>query len=142
MTNSRVDLFLSEFVRWASGQSDIVAVALVGSYARGTATTTSDVDLVILTPQANKYLENRQWLGVFGRIRAQNIEQYGPVTSIRVHYEDGLEVEYGLTNEQWVDVPLDEGTHEVIAHGMKILLERGPILSRHAPTLKSRPTRQ
>ena len=53
------------------------------------------------------------------------------MTSIRVWYEDGLEVEYGIANEVWAAEPLDKGTQQVIADGMGILFERGTILSRH-----------
>ncbi len=44
----KVSVFLEEFVRWAPTQPDIVAAALVGSYARDAATESSDVDLVVL----------------------------------------------------------------------------------------------
>ena len=40
--------FLNQFAEWSSNQPDIHAVALVGSYARQTATDASDVDLVIV----------------------------------------------------------------------------------------------
>ncbi|MBN1315772.1 MAG: nucleotidyltransferase domain-containing protein, partial [Anaerolineales bacterium] len=43
-----VEQFLSAVVTWASAKPDIVAVALVGSHARGTSGPGSDVDLVIL----------------------------------------------------------------------------------------------
>ena len=53
------------------------------------------------------------------------------MTSIRVWYSDGLEVEYGITDERWTAVPLDEGSRQVIADGMQVLFERGTVLSRH-----------
>jgi predicted nucleotidyltransferase len=51
MTKAQVEQFLNEFTCWALTQGDIQGVALVGSYARGTATETSDVDLVLLADQ-------------------------------------------------------------------------------------------
>jgi len=48
MKVDQVELFLRDFGTWASSQPDILGVALVGSFARNAATTTSDVDLVIL----------------------------------------------------------------------------------------------
>ena len=48
-----------------------------------------------------------------------------------VWYGDALEVEYGLTYERWAALPIDEGTSEVISGGMKVLFERGDMLSRH-----------
>ncbi len=64
-------------------------------------------------------------------VETQQIEDYGLLTSIRVWYADGHEIEYGITDERWSAVPLDEGSRQVIAAGMRVLLERGNILSRH-----------
>jgi len=48
MQAERVELFLKDFTSWASAQADILAVALVGSFARNAGTDSSDLDLVIL----------------------------------------------------------------------------------------------
>ncbi len=133
-----VNRFLVDFTRWAAGRRDIAAVALVGSHARGRATADSDVDLVILTSRADFYLRRREWAETFGVVAKQEVEDYGRLTSLRVHYADGLEVEYGLTDEHWAAEPLDEGTRAVIADGMKVLLERESQLSRHAPDYEDR----
>jgi hypothetical protein len=52
------------------------------------------------------------------------------VQSLRVFYRNGLEVEFGLTDPAWAALPLDEGTRQVIAGGMRVLFERGHNLSR------------
>ena len=126
-----IDIFLREFVDWADSQPDIKAVALVGSYARNAATESSDVDLVLITSRPQRYLLDREWTRRFGEIHRQQVEHYGKVTSIRVWYTDGREVEYGITDESWAAAPLDEGTRRVIEDGMRILFERGHLLSRH-----------
>jgi len=131
MKTEKVNQFLKYISQWASIQSDIQAIALVGSHASGTATETSDVDLVIITDDPNQYLHNLLWTERFGTVHKQQVEKYGLVTSIRVWYEDGLEVEYSIANEVWAAEPLDKGTQQVIADGMGILFERGTILSRH-----------
>jgi hypothetical protein len=59
-----------------------------------------------------------------------NCENYGNVISVRVRYQDGVEVEFGFTTVQWADVPVDPGTRDVISGGMRVLVERGLILSR------------
>lgn len=123
--------FLQRFTAWAKAQPDILAVALVGSYARGTARPDSDVDLVILTAHPIRYLSDVSWAASFGEINRYQIEDYGLVTSLRVWYSAGLEVEYGLTDERWVAIPLDEGTRQVISDGMTVRFEQGDILSRH-----------
>ena len=123
--------FLSQFSQWASEQNQVHAVALVGSHARGTATEASDVDLVVLADDPGVYLQDRSWVQAFGSVARQDIEHYGNVVSIRVHYEGQLEVEFGLTDVSWAAVPLDPGSRDVIAGGMQVLFERGPLLSRH-----------
>lgn len=85
--------FLNAFVHWASLQEDVQAIALVGSYARED----SDIDLVILTNQPRKYLDKLNWIENFGALLKSQIEDYGKLTSIRVWYQNGQEVEYGIT---------------------------------------------
>lgn len=131
MTTNKVDQFLSDFTQWASTQSDIQALALVGSYARNAATEASDIDLVLITVKPNQYLQNLNWLQRFGTVEKQQVEDYGLLISIRVWYADGREIEYGITDEQWAAAPVDEGTRQVMADGMQILFERGNILSHH-----------
>lgn len=89
--------FLDAFVVWASDQSAVQAVALVGSYARGEARDDSDIDLVILTDQPQKYLEDSRWTERFGTVENHQTEDYGKLTSVRVWYQNRLEVEYGIT---------------------------------------------
>jgi predicted nucleotidyltransferase len=99
--------FLDAFVPWASAQEDIQALALVGSYARGAARIDSDIDLVLLTDQPQKYLEDFKWLERFGLVEKHQTEDYGKLISIRVWYQDGVEVEYGITTPDWAATPLD-----------------------------------
>lgn len=133
MKDNRIEPFLNEFTQWASGQADILATALVGSHARNAAKETSDIDLVIIAAEPGRYLNDPAWIQRFGAVEKQQVEEYGPLTSIRVWYADGREVEYGITGEGWAAVPLDEGSRQVMADGMRILFERGGILSRHLP---------
>ena len=131
MIVGKINQFLSDVTQWASSQSDIQALALVGSYARNAAKETSDVDLVLITTNRDQYLRDTSWIQNFGNIEKQQIEDYGLLISIRTWYTDGREVEYGITDERWAAVPLEEGTRRVIMDGMQILSERGDILSRH-----------
>ncbi len=131
MNNERVRKFLEHFTAWARDRCDILAVALVGSYARGAARSDSDIDLVIITTNRAQYLSDIRWTARFGEPARNQTEDYGLVTSLRVWYSDGLEVEYGFTDERWVALPLDKGTRQVIADGMQVLFERRDVLSRH-----------
>ena len=54
----------------------------------------------------------------------QQTEYYGACTSIRVWYEDGREVEFGIVDPTWVSKPLDAGTHKVLSDGYKIVIDK------------------
>jgi len=128
--NEHIREFLGAFVDWASDQPDVQAIALVGSYARNAARDDSDIDLVILTDRPRIYFENIAWIARFGAVEKHQIEDYGKLTSLRVWYRNGHEVEYGMTMPDWAAIPLDAGTREVIRGGMIVLFERGDLLSR------------
>ncbi len=123
-----IEDFFFNVVQWASGQPDVLAVALVGSYARGTATPTSDIDLVVLTARPQKYLGDTEWVNNFDEAAQVQFEDWGKVTSVRVWYTNGREVEFGITTAEWAAEPLDAGTREVVANGFKVLFDRASYL--------------
>lgn len=125
------ECMIEKVTRWAEGQPDILALVLVGSWARGAATDSSDIDLVMVTTNPDFYLKNKDWAAQFGVVEKTRLENYGLVTSRRVWYGGGLEVEFGVTEKRWVAEPLDPGTRKVIHGGMRILFEREKILGRH-----------
>jgi len=131
LTIDHIQTFLDQFLAWAAAQADIQAIGLVGSYARNAARLDSDIDLVVLSRNPQRYLEDTHWASLFGKVERQQVEEYGPLTSLRIWYTGGREVEYGLTDESWAAVPLDKGSASVIANGMQVLFERYPLLSRH-----------
>jgi predicted nucleotidyltransferase len=131
--------FIEDFMRWSKRRKDIRAVALVGSYARETATEASDVDLVIIAEKPQTYLANTEWIRVFGRAIAQKVEDYGKLTALRVWYESGLEIEYGFTTRDWAKIPLDKGTKQVIDDGMRVLFEKEVLLTPHETPMRRSP---
>ena len=122
--------FLEAFSRWVSSQTEVKAVALVGSHARDAATEDSDVDLLILTTDVTKYINDHAWVSQFGEAPECRVEDWGKVTSLRTFYQDGLEVEYGFSTPDWAQRPMDAGSLKVIADGMKILHDAQNILSK------------
>ncbi len=115
--------FLNEFTDWARRQTDIEAVALVGSHARGQSTNDSDIDLVVVTRDVDRYLSDPSWVSEFGQFLDCREESYGKVTSLRVFYIDGPEVEFGFASIDWTAQPIDEGTLRVLRGGIKILYD-------------------
>ena len=125
------DQFIAKLIDWVPTQSHIEAVALVGSYANGIASEESDIDLILLVSDPDKLIDDIKWVYQFGDVSDNQIEYYGKVTSIRVWYSKGPEVEFGITYPTWASSPLDNGTQQVIDNGMKVLFERKPFLSKH-----------
>ncbi|MBN2352987.1 MAG: nucleotidyltransferase domain-containing protein [Spirochaetales bacterium] len=125
----RIADFLAAAAAWARSQADLRSLALVGSCARGAASPSSDVDLIVLADDPEAYLRDTGWASMFGIVEKEQVEHYGRVTSLRVWYAGGLEVEFGFTTPDWAAEPLDEGTRKTIDEGLKVLWERTPFLT-------------
>lgn len=116
--------FLEHLQAWVESREDIRAVVVVGSVARGDARPDSDVDVVLLTIDPARYLENVRWISDFGAAHRVELEVYGKVTSVRAVYGDGLEVEFAIAAADWASTPLDPGTVAVARDGIAVLLDR------------------
>lgn len=127
--DSSLSRLLDAVVDWVRVQPDACGLALVGSHARDTARPESDIDLVILTPRASDYVAATDWAMRFGVVDRIDVEPYGALTSVRVHYAGGPEVEYGFAAPSWADAPLDAGTREVLRDGVRILWDRDGVLA-------------
>jgi predicted nucleotidyltransferase len=125
-----VEGFLNRVLEWAQRDGDVLAVGLAGSHARAEGTEASDIDLIVLLQDPESYVSDTGWAHRFGDVSRQRIEDWGLVTSVRVWYLDGPEVEYGLADATWAAMPLDDGTRRVAADGLRVLFEREPLLSR------------
>lgn len=112
-------------IKDSAEKSDMInAVVLVGSYAREEQREDSDVDLVIISTTPKLFLQDEGFINDFGKVTKTQKEDYGMVTSIRVWYEDGMEVEFGITSPLWISKPLDEGTLKVLKDGYKVVLDK------------------
>lgn len=117
--------FSTQIATWAQSHDDILGVALVGSWARGEARADSDVDLVIIAENTGVYINDTTWAAKLGDITEQTVEDWGPLKSVRVFYESGLEVEFGFTSRAWTAVdPVDQGTRRVASDGFRILYDK------------------
>jgi hypothetical protein len=124
--------FIDRVTRWAAVQEDVVALAVVGSHARGTAGPASDIDFVLLCCDPHKYVASSEWVSAFGVAMRTESEEWGLIRSIRVFYENGPEVEFGIGSMAWVASPTPPGTMEVVSDGVAVLLDRDGSLTRLA----------
>ena len=117
----------NQLIRFGSSNKDILAIFLVGSYARGANRIDSDIDIVIVTSEQNKYIDDTAWIDGFGKIKHVDTEYYGWVTALRVFY-DNYEIEFDIAPVKWIYVPLDAGTRRTLSDGYKIIYEKLNIL--------------
>lgn len=121
--------FLAQLISWVQRQDNIQAVAVVGSYARGSAHEDSDIDIMIITKDPQKYIDDEKWIHIFGDVEKIENEVWTQVKTKRVFYKDGREVEFNFDNETWVKTrPIDSGTKRVITDGMQIVLDKEGML--------------
>jgi predicted nucleotidyltransferase len=127
--NASVRTFLGRVIKWAQTQKGLKAAALAGSFARQEARPDSDVDLILLAEKPAIYVDETDWVGAFGKVDQLLLEDWGKVTSVRVFYQNGLEVEFGIAPDDWGADLDDAGDSKVIEDGILILWEKGNILS-------------
>ena len=132
----RVERLLTLITDWAAPRPDVVALALVGSWARGAARPNSDVDLVLLVTEPATYRHDETWPvqipweRVDSRLHSWQDKDYGALWSRHVLLEDGLEIEFGFAAPNWASLnPLDDGTRRVIADGCRILLDKSGLMA-------------
>lgn len=133
--NIKFRLFLDRFEVWALKQPDILGVAIVGSFARGQARNDSDLDLIVITAEPKGYLLRTDWVDNFGKVNEIRQEDFGLVQVVRVFYEGGLEVEFGITTAQWLTVPMDAGTERVLKDGYKVCIDKQSLFASAAKTM-------
>lgn len=115
---------LAALTRWAELDSRLLAVALVGSHARGTARPDSDVDVLLLTASPDAFFADTSWLTHFGAVARSSEERWGRVRTLRVWLGDGTELELNFATPDWAAPPLDPGTRRVLAGGFRLVFDR------------------
>jgi hypothetical protein len=110
--------------RLGTDRPDVVAVALVGSWARGDARPDSDVDLVVIVRDVAGYLAFPAWLAAFGEPGETVREASGTAPALRVWYADGPEVEFAVTTPDWCAAdPVDPDTAAMGRSGLVVVYD-------------------
>ena len=138
-----IDSILETVANWAETRSEILALALVGSYARGEAKPDSDIDLMVITSNTEFFRQNHDWMheinweSINYKILTFNDAQYGVVWSRHIYLSSlnnefnniKVEVSFGLPT--WASVnPIDSGTFAVVSRGCKIVYDPQGILTK------------
>lgn len=135
----QVEQIIQQATYWAVSQESILAVALVGSQARGTATAESDIDLMLLARQPLHFRTSADWLNEidWGDLHIESWEDrdYGVVWSrhaqlSNVSNTSRIAVELSFGRLSWASItPLDAGTQRVVRDGCRILYDSEGYLS-------------
>lgn len=128
----QVEQIVQQATQWAIGHQLILAMALVGSQARGTARAESDIDLMLLSKQPLFFRTSTDWLYEIDwgdrRIESWRDKDYGAVWSRHIYLDAGntgcTEVEFSFGQPAWASIaPTDPGTQRVVRDGCHILYD-------------------
>ena len=118
---------------WAQRRTDIQAVGLAGSWARGAQRPDSDADFVVLTAATEYYELGTEWIADALLLQAPVVRtrRWGPVIERRVLLPSGFELEFGFADPSWAQAaPVDSGTARVVGDGFRVLHDPHGILAR------------
>jgi predicted nucleotidyltransferase len=124
--SAECDRVLTNIASWADHRSDVRAVGVAGSWARGEPEMTSDLDVVVLTDDQSPYLDDDRWVAAALGEDAPIVrtQRWGVATERRVRLPSGFEVEFNFAPVSWAAIdPYDEGTESVVRAGFKVLVD-------------------
>ena len=126
---------------WAARRPDVVAVALVGSWARSRPRMGSDVDLVVLTTDKPTYLRDEPWVAELGGNRIIRTRDWGPLyTERRFVLPSGREVEFGIAPPSWAThTPDPNVSDDVRDGGLRAIYDPDGILARFIRACRGSP---
>jgi aminoglycoside 6-adenylyltransferase len=126
---SSLEEMLDRFVAWAEAQPDILAAVVIGSRAREErpADEWSDLDLLVVAADPERYLSRTDWLQAVGSPWVTFLERTIVGTQERrVLFEGGLDVDFNLfSRAQFEQLRAHaEVSSAVIRRGVRVLLDR------------------
>lgn len=146
-----ISAILEKVTNWAETRSEILALTLVGSYARGEAKPDSDIDLMLIAYNTEFFRQNHDWMceinweSINYKILTFDDAQYGAVWSRHIYLTNlsndltnnlKIEISFGLPT--WASVnPIDSGTFNVVTRGCRILYDSQGILTNLMSELSS-----
>ena len=119
-----------------------MALALAGSWARGTARPDSDLDLLVLAHNPEQYRTGPHWLDQIAlpppfRVLSSKWVAYGVVWSCHVALNPAGEIELGFGALNWASTdPVDAGSRGVIRDGFRVIVDKDGSLQRVVEAVK------
>jgi uncharacterized protein len=127
---AEMEAVVQRLCSWAGTRQDVRGLLLVGSWASDAAHAESDLDVMLLTLSAGRYVDDDRWIAEIGDWRLVRTQAWGVVTERRLANPSGFELELNVASPSWASTdPLDAGTRRVVADGARILLDRDGALA-------------
>ncbi|MGB3694665.1 MAG: nucleotidyltransferase domain-containing protein [Spirulinaceae cyanobacterium] len=140
----KIEPILAQVTQWASMDVNIIALALVGSYAKGDFRFDSDIDLMFLTPDPLIFKNSQTWIKEIDwqyldlTIKAWEDINYGVVWSRHIYFTNQTEIEFSFGFLSWASInPLEIGTFRVVNNGCRILYDPKCLLQNLLHEVKS-----
>lgn len=143
---SSAEPLIAAIVAWAAARGDIAAIALVGSHARGAARADSDIDLMLLTAEPQRFRRDDTWMAAIAwpdgvTVARWQDEDWGAAWSRRLWLAPAGEVECCFAAPSWAaTAPVDPGTRAVVAGGFAIRHDPEGLLARLRQALVAQPS--
>jgi len=142
------DQLLDQFVNWAQTQEDIVGAIIVGSRARTKppADQWSDLDLVIITTDVERYQTQTDWIAELGPYWVNFIEKQGVGEGFehRVLFEGGMDVDFIPTPYEEIQQVIAQGWPPdwagILQRGYKLILDKQDLAQQLPPVDSTSPT--
>jgi len=123
---------IARIVGWANGRADVQAVVLLGSQARTEhkADQWSDIDVVLLVDDPDRYLSSEAWLEHLGSplLTLVQAAALGGGLERRVLFRSGMDVDFALVPaalaHDLVAVSDDPQVRTVLGRGIKVLVDK------------------
>ena len=134
--------FIAQLCSWAEEQGDVRGVVLVGSQARDDvgADEWSDVDMVIVSTDTERYLGTTDWLEEFGPFEITVVEgtAVGDYFERRVLFTSGLDVDVTVLTPSVLDAAMTvPEVADFRRRGFRILIDKDQTITRAERDLAS-----
>lgn len=137
LTPQRLEQLLDALKAWSAGQPGIEGVALVGSWAAGRQHAESDVDIVCIVDDPDRFRADSAWMSeVDWRSAGLTVGHwtdvdYGCARSRHLAFGGGEEVEVSFVDRAWAATdPIDPGTRRIACDGMRVVHDPRGLLGR------------
>jgi aminoglycoside 6-adenylyltransferase len=131
---------LQTIVAWGTASADVRALALVGSGARvdRPADAWSDLDVLLLTPHPERYLNAADWLRSIGTPWISTVERSpaGQIVEQRVLFETGIDVDWIVLCSERTQALREEPVSSILRGGLRVLVDKDGVFNSFA--VKSR----